>query len=71
MKGGRYQSYRLKTSQNAVDKMVQTSVRIVEMFGLGSLHTPRRVLGVLLLQRGQTEGGGEEGDESDLHGVCL
>ena len=51
--------------------MVQTSVRIVEMFGLGSLHTPRRVLGVLLLQRGQTEGGGEEGDESDLHGVCL
>ena len=37
------------------------------MFGPGRLHTPARVLAVLLLQAGQTEAGGEEDDDEDPH----
>ena len=62
----------MKLSQNAVYEMVQTSIRIVEMFGLGSLNTSRGVLSVLLLQGGQAEVPGEDGEDSDLHGaLCV
>ena len=47
--------------------MIQPGVGIVEMFGLGSLHTPARVLGVLLLQAGEAEAAAEDGDDEDPH----
>ena len=49
--------------------MIQSGVGIVEMFGLGSLHTPARVLGVLLLQTGEAEAAAEAADyDENPHG---
>ena len=48
--------------------MIQSGVRIIEMFGLGSLHTPAGVLRVLLLQTGEAEAAVEDADyEEDSH----
>ena len=49
--------------------MIQSGVGIIEMFGLGSLHTPARVLRVLLLQTGEAEAAAEAADyDENPHG---
>jgi len=47
--------------------MIQTGAGIVEMFSFSSLDTPRRVLGVLLLQGGEADREGQEADDEYLH----